>query len=142
MGIVKNRCDQSGYGTLKLAVCSILVLAYWYKFRKAKSWYNDFWVGLLKDGSGLVVHSAASRCILVPFERYGRPKKCAQIISCDIFPYIFHVKTKLNIVYEYLKTKIFSRDTYPSPNSLNIKYFWTLSYNHWRFFSITKLSSP
>ena len=55
--------------------------------------------------------SAASRCILVPFERYGRPKKCAQKVLVTLFPYIFHVKTKWNIVYEYLKTKIFSRDT-------------------------------
>ena len=35
------------------------------------------------------------------------PKK----FRVTLFPYIFHVKTKLNIVYEYLKTKIFSRDT-------------------------------
>ena len=30
--------------------------------------------------------SAASRCILVPFEGYGRPKKCAQKSSCNTFP--------------------------------------------------------
>ena len=110
MGIVKNRCDQSGYGTLKLAVCSILVLAYWYKFRKAKSWYNDFWVGLLKDGSGLVVHSAASRCIWYRLNGMGAQKNAPKKFRVTFFPYIFHVKTKLNVVYEYLKTKIFSRD--------------------------------
>ena len=54
--------------------------------------------------------SAASRCILVPSERYRRPKKCAQKIVI-LFPHIFYVKSKLSIVYEYLKTKTFSRDT-------------------------------
>ena len=55
--------------------------------------------------------SAASRCILVPFERHGRPNKCAQKVPVILFPCIFHMKTKWNIVYKYLKTKIFSRDT-------------------------------
>ena len=69
-------------------------------------------MGLVKDGSGLLVHSVTSRCILVLFEWYGHPKKCAPKISCNPFSiYIFHVKTKWNIVYKYLKTKIFSRDT-------------------------------
>ena len=31
--------------------------------------------------------SATSRCILVPFERYGCPKKCAPKSSCNTFPY-------------------------------------------------------
>ena len=35
------------------------------------------------------------------------PKK----VLVTLFPYIFHVKTNSNIVHEYLKTKIFSRDT-------------------------------
>ena len=52
-----------------------------------------------------------SRCILVPFERYGCPKKCAQKVLETFFLNIFHIKTKWNIVYEYFKTKIFSRDT-------------------------------
>ena len=55
--------------------------------------------------------SAASRCISVPLERYGRPKNSWK----TFFPYIFHVyisrKTEWNIVYKYLKTKTFSRDT-------------------------------
>ena len=43
---------------------------------------------------------------------------------------IFQVKTKWNTVYKYLKAKIFSRYKYPSPYVLNIKYFWTFSYNY------------
>ena len=68
--------------------------------------------------------SAASRCILVLFKWYGHPKKKRPKSSCNLYLYIFHVKTKWNIVYKYLKTKIFSRDT-------NI--LWTLSYSHWGF---------
>ena len=30
--------------------------ACWYKFRKAKSWFDDFWVGKVKNGHGLLVH--------------------------------------------------------------------------------------
>ena len=44
---------------------------------------------------------------------------------------------------QILKNKnLFKRHKYPSPNALNIKYFWTLSYNNWGFLSITKLSNP
>ena len=35
----------------------------------------------------------------------------AQKSSCNTFYIYIHVNTKWNIVYEYLKTKIFSRDT-------------------------------
>ena len=57
--------------------------------------------------------STASRCILVPFERYGRPK--------NVFPCMFHVIPKWNIVYKYLKTKYFSRDSNILP-----RMHWTL----------------
>ena len=55
--------------------------------------------------------TATSRCILVPSGQYGRPKKCTQKVLVTLFRYIFHLKTKLNIVYKHLKTKIFTRDT-------------------------------
>ena len=58
-----------------------------------------------------IVDSAASRCILVQFEPYKRQKNSPKKVLVTLFPYIFHVKTKWNIVYEYLKTKISSRDT-------------------------------
>ena len=51
--------------------------------------------------------------ILVPFERYGRPK--------NVFPCVFHVTPKWNIVYKYLKTKDFSRDSNILP-----RMHWTL----------------
>ena len=38
------------------------------------------------------------------------------------------------------KKNLFKRLKYPSLNALNIKYFWTLSYNYWSFLGITKLS--
>ena len=44
---------------------------------------------------------------------------------------------------QILKNKnIFNRHKYPFPNALNIKYFWTLSYNHWGIWGITKLFNP
>ena len=30
--------------------------ACWHKFRKAKSWFIDFWVGVVKNGNGILVH--------------------------------------------------------------------------------------
>ena len=41
----------------------------------------------------------------------GAQKSAPKKVLVTLFPYIFHVKTKWNIVYEYLKTKFFSRDT-------------------------------
>ena len=44
---------------------------------------------------------------------------------------------------QILKNKnLFKRYKYPSPYSLNIKYFWTLMYNHGGFLGITKLPNP
>ena len=45
-----------GHGTLKLAVSQEWIdgmnwfFAWWCKFRKAKSYFNGFWVGLVKNG--------------------------------------------------------------------------------------------
>ena len=57
------------------------------------------------------LRSAAARCVLGPFERYGCPKNEPKKILVTLFPYIFHLKPRWNIVYEHLKTKIFSRDS-------------------------------
>ena len=67
-----------------------------------------------------------------------------------LFPYIFHVKTKSNIVYEYLKTKIFSRDIIILPQmhwTSNI--FWHLATIIWDFlvslnsvFNLKKMVCP
>ena len=61
------------------------------------------------------------------------PKK----VLVTLFPYIFHVKPKWNIVYEYLKTKIFSRDS-----NILAQMHWTwnilnLSYNYWGGFRVS-----
>ena len=48
----------SGHRALKLTLSQKWTdeinwfFACWYKFRKAKSWFNDFWMGLLKKGQG------------------------------------------------------------------------------------------
>ena len=56
-----------------------------------------------------------------------------------------YISCKNYVKYSWQILKIinlFKRHKYPSPNALNIKYFWKLSYNHWGFFCITKLPSP
>ena len=59
--MVKNGCCQSDQGTLKLTLfqegtdgidCSF---ACWYKFRKAESCFNDFWVDIVKKMHDLLV---------------------------------------------------------------------------------------
>ena len=40
-----------------------LFFACWYKFRKAKSCFNDFWVGLVKNSRGLLVHESLKSAV-------------------------------------------------------------------------------
>ena len=117
--------DTSGWLLL------VFICQFW-EVAQMTSFLEYFWETYFKYK---LQDSATSRCILVPFERYGRPR--------NIFPCMFHVKPNWNIVYKYLKNKFFfNRLKYPSPNALSIRYFWTLSYNYWGFVGITKLSNP
>ena len=52
----------------------------------------------------------------------GAQKNAPREVLVRLFPHILYVKSKLNIVYEYLKTKIFSRDTNILPQRQ-----WTLN---------------
>ena len=62
LGMVRNGCGQPGHRTLKLAVSQewvdgmIWFFAWWCKFRKVKSNFNDFWVEVVKIGCGHLVH--------------------------------------------------------------------------------------
>ena len=62
MGMVKNGCGQSGEQTLKLTLSQKCrdgvewVFSSWYKLKKAKSWFKDFYVGVAISGHGLLVH--------------------------------------------------------------------------------------
>ena len=53
--MVKNACGQSGHGTQKLTYLKkwadgiIWFFARWYIFRKAKVWFSDFWVVMVKN---------------------------------------------------------------------------------------------
>ena len=69
MDVVKNGCGQCGHGTLKLTVFregegginwffSCLC-----KFRKAKSYFSDFWVGVVKNGYGHLVHETLKSAV-------------------------------------------------------------------------------
>ena len=37
--------------------------ACWYKFRKAKSWFNDFWVAMIRNGHGLLVYDTLKSAV-------------------------------------------------------------------------------
>ena len=58
VGIVKNGCGQSCYGTLKLTVSEEWTdginwfFACWYRFTKIKSWSKMFSVDIVKNGCG------------------------------------------------------------------------------------------
>ena len=53
--LAKKGCGLSGHGTLKSAVSQEWIdemcwfFACWYKFRKAKSYFNNYWVGMVKN---------------------------------------------------------------------------------------------
>ena len=59
MVVIKNGYGLLGHGTLKSAVSREWIdeldwfFACWYKFMKAKSYFNNYWVGMVKNGQGL-----------------------------------------------------------------------------------------
>ena len=90
--------------------------------RVAPDLLND--LAILSDTT--VRRSAANQKDLKPYwKSEERPHSMPHPdVLVTLFPYIFHVKTKQNKVYEYLKTKnLFKRHKYLSPNALNIKHF-------------------
>ena len=71
------------------------------------------------------------------------PKKGAQISSFNTFSIYISCRNWMKYSLQILKNKnIFKRHKYPFPNVWDIKYFWTLSYNHWGSWGITELSNP
>ena len=59
MVVIKNGHGILGLGTLKSAVSQEWInemgwfFACWYKFIKAKSYFNNYWVSVIKNGQGL-----------------------------------------------------------------------------------------
>ena len=59
MVVIKKGCVLLGVGTLKSAVSQEWIdelgwfFACWYKFMKAKTYFNNYWVGVVKKGRGL-----------------------------------------------------------------------------------------
>ena len=59
--VTKNERGLLGLRTLKSAVSQEWIdelgwfLAYWYKFMKAKSYFNNCWVSVVKNGRGLKI---------------------------------------------------------------------------------------
>ena len=61
VGMIRNWCGHSGHRTLKLTISRMnrrneLIFVCWCKFRKAKSYFIDFWMGAVKHGHGHLVH--------------------------------------------------------------------------------------
>ena len=62
MVLVKNGRGILGLGTLKYAVSQEWIdemswfFAWWYKFRKARSYFNKYWVDMVKNEQGLIDH--------------------------------------------------------------------------------------
>ena len=60
VGVVKNGCDHPGLRTLKLAIPQKVsngtnwFLVCWQKFKKAKIYFNNFWMVVIENGRGLV----------------------------------------------------------------------------------------
>ena len=54
MGVVKSECGQSDHRTLKWTVFQKWTDEINYKFRKSKSWLNEFWVDFDKNGDILL----------------------------------------------------------------------------------------
>ena len=48
--------------------------------KKAKSWFSDFWGGLVKDGSGLLVHETLKTLVLCLKNEY---MKWADVLNAD-----------------------------------------------------------
>ena len=77
--MARNGCGQSGHSSLKLAVSQDWndemnwFFAWWCKFRKAKSYFNDFWVDQVKNGCGHLVHETL---------KFVRVSLWIELISC------------------------------------------------------------
>ena len=69
VGMVKNGCGHSVLRTLKLAVCQGKMneinwfLVCWYKFMKAKSYFNKFFVVVVKNGCGLLIRGTLKSAV-------------------------------------------------------------------------------
>ena len=67
--MVKNGHGQSGHRTLRLTVSQEWIngmnwyFACWCKFRKAKSYFNDFWVGMVRNGHSNLVHETLKSAV-------------------------------------------------------------------------------
>ena len=64
--------------------------------------------------------STISRQFFIPFQCYDHSKNVPQKVLPTIFPCIYHMKTKQNIVFIWLKIKIFFIDTNMRPLAPNI----------------------
>ena len=101
----------------RLYIDPLLFTVSWYQaINLFVAFLHTHWTGLSAPVMHLDVFCYLLNCM-------DAQKKCAQTkILVSFFPYIFHIKTKRNIVYNYFKTEIFSRDT-----NILLQMHWTSS---------------
>ena len=90
--MVKNGCGQSCHRTLKLTVSQKWTdginwfFVCWHKFRKTKSWFNDFCVGLVKNGCGLLVHETLKYAVSDELSWFCECWLCCNSFGSDWYP--------------------------------------------------------
>ena len=67
--VVRNGCGHCGHRTLKLTVSKegingiSLFLTCWYKFKKARSYRNNYRMGMVKNGDDLLGHGTLKSAV-------------------------------------------------------------------------------
>ena len=66
--MVKNWCSILGHGTLQYAQRWIDEIGWfcacWYRFRKAKGYFNKYWVGMVKSERDVLDHGTLRSGVL------------------------------------------------------------------------------
>ena len=106
--MVKNGCAQSGHGTLKLTVSQEWVdWMNWLftcrcKFRKAKSYCTDFWVGMVKNGVAIyLIHGTLKFAV-----SYKWVYELNYFFACWLWCNNFWLDQHLSFTFNYQSTAV------------------------------------
>ena len=66
--MIKNGCGQSGHGTLKLTMSNMngwnkLIFCMLVEIQESLKLINYFWVGMVRNGCGLLVHETLKSAV-------------------------------------------------------------------------------
>ena len=67
-----------------------------------------------------MIDSAASRHVLIQFERYERPEKCIKKFIPTLFPCIFYIKIKSNCLRKLKNKNIIKKQKHASLYASNL----------------------